>query len=326
LAQRMAAGDVPAGLQGKRLMALDIGALVAGAKLRGEFEDRLRGILQEVHQAGGEVLLFIDEIHALIGAGKGEGSLDAASLLKPALARGELSCIGATTLEEFRQHIEKDPAFERRFQPVVIEEPGDDVCLAMLRGIKRRYEDRHGIRILDPAVTAAVTLARRYVAGRSLPDKAIDLLDEAASRLHLELDSRPDEVDVLERRATAIRVELEALRRDEDAESQARRAALQRELASLDQRLGPLRDKWHAERDAIRVLHEATAALEAAREEAAAAERRGDLGAAAEARFGRLPALEAASAAALERLRAVQGSERLLEDAVEPMHVARVVA
>src|SRR5207253_8260589 len=181
------------------------------------------------------------------------------SLLKPALARGELSCIGATTLEAFRQHIEKDPAFERRFQPVVIEEPGDEVCVAMLRGIKRRYEERHGVRILDPAITAAVTLARRYVAGRSLPDKAIDLLDEAASRLHLELDSRPDEVDVLERRAIAIRIELETLRRAEDAYSRERRAALQGELGALDLRMGPLRAKWHAERDAIRAPHEAAA-------------------------------------------------------------------
>jgi len=265
LAHRMAAGDVPADMQGKRLLALDMGALIAGAKLRGEFEDRLRGVLREVHQADGEILLFIDEIHTLVGAGKGEGSLDAAALLKPALARGELSCIGATTLEEFRQHIEKDAAFERRFQPVVVEEPNDEACLAMLRGLKRRYEERHGVRILDPAVTAAVALARRYVAGRSLPDKAIDLLDEAASRLHLELDSRPDEVDTLERRANAVRIEIEALRRDEDAASQERRVALAGDLESLTTRLGPLRDKWHAERDAIRALHEASSALERAR-------------------------------------------------------------
>jgi len=326
LAQRMAAGDVPAGLQGKRLMALDIGALVAGANLRGELEDRLRNILQEIHQSGGEVLLFIDEIHALIGAGKGEGSLDAASLLKPALARGELSCIGATTLEEYRQRVEKDPAFERRFQPIVINEPDDETCLAMLRGIKRRYEERHGVRVLDPAVTAAVKLARRYVAGRSLPDKAIDLVDEAASRLHLELDSRPDEVDVLERRQTALRVEIEALRGDRDAESERRRAALAAEVESLSARLGPLRTKWHAEREAIRDLHAAVAAVEAAREDAEAALRAGDLGAAAQAQYGRIPALEQARAGAEAKLREAQAGERLLEDAVEPMHVARVVA
>ncbi|HET6147169.1 MAG TPA: AAA family ATPase [Polyangia bacterium] len=326
LAQRMAAGDVPVGLQGKRLVALDLGALIAGTKLRGEFEDRLRGILNELHQAGGEILLFIDEIHTLVGAGKGEGSLDAASLLKPALARGEISCVGATTLDEFRQRIEKDPAFERRFQPIIIEEPDDDTCLAMLRGIKRRYEERHGVRILDPAVMSAVKLARRYVAGRSLPDKAIDLLDEAASRLHLELDSRPDEVDVLERRQTALRVEVEALRRERDAESQRRRAALVAEVEALSARLGPLRAKWHAEREAIRALHDGTAQLDVARDEAEAALRAGDLGAAAEARYGRIPALEAARATAEEALRVVQGGERLLEDAVEPLHVARVVA
>jgi ATP-dependent Clp protease ATP-binding subunit ClpB len=326
LAQRMAAGDVPTNLRNKKLFALDLGALIAGAKLRGEFEDRVRSILQEVHQAAGGVLLFIDEIHALVGAGKGEGSLDAASLLKPALARGELSCIGATTLEEYRQHIEKDPAFERRFQPIVVEEPTDAVCLAMLRGIKRRYESRHGVRILDPAVTAAVTLARRYVAGRALPDKAIDLLDEAASRLHLELDSRPDEVDVVERRVTALRVELEALKRERDAEATARRAELARDIDALTARLGPLRDKWQAELAGIAALHAAADNLDAARDEAETAERAGDLAAAAEARYGRIPPLEIALGAAEAALRGVQGDDPLLEDAVDATHVARVVA
>ncbi len=326
LAQRMAAGDVPAGLQGKRLMALDSARWSRAPSCAASSRIACAGILQEVHQAGGEVLLFIDEIHSLIGAGKGEGSLDAASLLKPALARGELSCIGATTLEEYRQRVEKDPAFERRFQPIVINEPDDETCLAMLRGIKRRYEERHGVRVLDPAITAAVKLARRYVAGRSLPDKAIDLVDEAASRLHLELDSRPDEVDVLERRQIALRVEIEALRRDRDAESARRRAALAAEVEALSARLGPLRTKWHAEREAISELHAATAAVEAAREEADAALRSGDLGAAAEARYGRIPVLEAARDAAEAKLREAQAGERLLEDAVEPMHVARVVA
>ena len=326
LAQRMASGDVPTGLLGKKLFALDLGALIAGAKLRGEFEDRVRAILQEVYQAAGAVLLFIDEIHALVGAGKGEGSLDAASLLKPALARGELSCIGATTLEEYRQHIEKDPAFERRFQPVMVEEPSDAACLAMLRGIKRRYEIRHGVRILDPAVTAAVTLARRYVAGRALPDKAIDLLDEAASRLHLELDSHPDELDVVERRQTALRVEMEALKRERDTEATARRAELGREIEAIGARLGPLREKWHAELGAIHALHDAADQLDAARDQAESAERAGDLAGAAEARYGRIPALETALAAAEAALRTVQGDDRLLEDAVEAMHVARVVA
>ncbi|HVR64069.1 MAG TPA: AAA family ATPase, partial [Polyangia bacterium] len=326
LAQRMAAGDVPTGLRGRRLFALDLGALIAGAKLRGEFEDRVRAILGEVQQAAGGVLLFIDEIHALVGAGKGEGSLDAASLLKPALARGELSCIGATTLDEYRQHIEKDPAFERRFQPIVIMEPNDATCVGMLRGIKRRYEAKHGVRILDPAVTAAVALARRYVAERALPDKAIDLVDEAASRLHLELDSRPDELDVVERRATSLRVELEAQKRERDPEAAARRAALSRAVDEITARLGPLREKWQAELAAIRALHEAAEALDRARDDAERAERAGDLAAAAEARYGRIPALETRVGDAEAALRATQGSERLLEDAVEPMHVARVVA
>jgi ATP-dependent Clp protease ATP-binding subunit ClpB len=328
LAQRMAAGDVPAGLRGKRLLALDLGAVLAGAKLRGEFEDRLRGILQEIRAAQGEILIFIDEIHALVGAGRAEGSLDAASLLKPALARGELSAIGATTLDEYRTHIEKDAAFERRFQPVVIAEPGDEACVAMLRGVKRRYEERHGVRIQDEAVTAAVRLARRYVAGRSLPDKAIDLLDESGSRLRLELDSRPDEVDVLERRQAGLRAELAALEREraQGGELAARRAALAEEIESLTARLGPLREKWQAELAGIGALSAALAALAEAERAIAAAERGGDLAAAAEVRFGKLPALEAAATDAEARLHAVQGTERLLEDAVEPLHVARVVA
>jgi ATP-dependent Clp protease ATP-binding subunit ClpB len=328
LAQRMAAGDVPAGLRGRRLMALDLGALVAGAKLRGEFEERVRALLQEIRASNGEVLLFIDEIHALVGAGRSEGSLDAASLLKPALARGELSAIGATTLDEYRAHIEKDPAFERRFQPVVIAEPGDEACVAMLRGVKRRYEQRHGVRILDGAVESAVRLARRYVAGRSLPDKAIDLLDEAGSRLRLELDSRPDEVDVLERRQAALRVELETLGRERggaDPGIADRRATLARQIEDLGARLGPLRDKWQAELAAIGTLQAALAAVAAAEREAELAEQRGDLGAAAELHHGRVPALEAELAAAEAKLHTVQGSERLLEDAVEPLHVARVV-
>jgi len=236
--------------------------------------------------------------------------------------------VGATTVDEYRAHIEKDPAFERRFQPVLLAEPGDDACVAMLRAVKRRYEERHGIPVQDAAVTAAVSLARRYVAGRALPDKVIDLLDEAGSRLRLELDSRPDEVDVLERRQTALRVELEAVAREEprDAEVEGRRAALAAQIEALGARLGPLREKWHAELDAIRALHEARTDLGEAQRAAEAAERRGELGAAAELRFGRVPGLEQQLAAVEARLRAVQGEERLLEDSVEPMHVARVVA
>ncbi len=326
LAARIAAGDVPSGLADKRILALDVGALIAGAKFRGEFEDRVRGLLAEVREAGGRALLFFDEIHTLIGAGQGDGALDAADLLKPALARGELTCIGATTVDEYRLHIEKDPAFERRFLPVMIEEPDEETGIAILRGIKTRYEDKHRVRVQDAALVAAVKLARRYVAGRALPDKAIDLLDEAGSRLRLELDSQPDEVDALARRERALALELATLDRDREADRGERRQRLSASLAELRARLEPMRSKWHAELDAINTLTGALRALNGLRGEAETAERAGDLARAAELRHGQLPALEKAAADAETTLRTVQGSERLLEDAVEPVHVARVVA
>jgi ATP-dependent Clp protease ATP-binding subunit ClpB len=326
LAQRIAQGDVPLGLAGKRLYTLDVGALVAGARFRGEFEERVRSVLDEVRASGGEALLFFDEIHTLMGAGKGDGSLDAANLLKPALARGELSCLGATTVEEYRKHIEKDPAFERRFAPVMIEEPDDATCLAMLRGIKGRYEIRHHVRIQDAALVAAVQLSRRYVADRALPDKAIDLLDEACSRLRLELDAHPDEVDVLERRRRALVMELAAIERDRGDGTSDRRQKLGDELASVTQKLGPLREKWQAELAAIQGAAALAERLDVARAEATAAERKGELQQAAELRYGRIPGLEKELTEAETRLREVQGKDRLLEDAVEPVHIARVVA
>jgi ATP-dependent Clp protease ATP-binding subunit ClpB len=325
LAARIAAGDVPAGLRGKRILALDIGQLVAGAKFRGDFEDRIRGIIAEVKEAAGDVLLFFDEIHTLMGAGQGEGGIDAADLLKPALARGEITCIGATTLDEYRLHIEKDPAFERRFLPVLVEEPSEDVCIGMLRSVKRRYEEKHHVRIQDAALVAAVKLSRRYVAGRALPDKAIDLLDEAGSRLRLELDSHPDEIDVLERRERSIRLELAAIGANRDPDALDRAARLERARADITAQLIPMREKWQAELGAIAVLEAATSAQQAAVVEASTAEKAGDLSRAAEIRFGRLPPLTAAVTDAEAKLRAVQGAERLLEDAVEPVHVARVV-
>ena len=303
-----------------------MGSLIAGAKLRGEFEDRIRGLLAEVREAGGAVLLFLDEIHTLVGAGQGDGALDAADLLKPALARGELTCIGATTIDEYRLHIEKDPAFERRFLPVMIEEPTEDESVAMLRGVKGRYEDKHRVRIDDGALVAAVKLGRRYVAGRALPDKAIDLLDEAGSRLRLELDSHPDEVDELARRERSLQLELGALAREKDVESVERRSKLAAALDEVRGQLGPLRTKWQAELGAITALDEAHRALAHAREEADAAERAGDLTRASEIRFGKLPALEQAEGEAQAKLKQAQGSERLLEGAVESVHVARVVA
>jgi ATP-dependent Clp protease ATP-binding subunit ClpB len=326
LAARIAAGDVPSGLADKKILALDVGALIAGAKFRGEFEDRIRGLLGEVREAGGRVLLFFDEIHTLMGAGQGDGALDAADLLKPALARGELTCIGATTIDEYRLHIEKDPAFERRFLPVMIEEPNEEVGIAMLRGIKGRYEERHRVRIQDAALVAAVKLARRYVAGRALPDKAIDLIDEAGSRLRLELDSHPDEVDALARRERALSLELEVVNREHDPDSVERRQRLLSALAELRTGLVPLRAKWQAELAAIGTLTQALADLSRGRAEAESAERAGDLARAAEIRHGRMAALERNVAGAETNLRQVQGTERLLEDAVEPVHVARVVA
>jgi ATP-dependent Clp protease ATP-binding subunit ClpB len=326
LAARIAAGDVPSGLADRKILALDVGALIAGAKFRGEFEDRIRGLLTEVRDAGGRVLLFFDEIHTLVGAGQGDSALDAADLLKPALARGELTCIGATTVDEYRLHIEKDPAFERRFLPVMIEEPSEEVGIAMLRGIKGRYEQRHRVRIQDAALVAAVKLARRYVPGRALPDKAIDLIDEAGSRLRLELDSHPDEVDALARRERAVSLELETVNREHDLDSVERRQRLQSALAELRAGLVPLRTKWQAELAAINTLTQALSDLQAGRAEADAAERAGDLARAAEIRYGRVVAQERNLAGAEANLRAVQGAERLLEDAVEPVHVARVVA
>jgi ATP-dependent Clp protease ATP-binding subunit ClpB len=330
LAARIASGDVPAGLADKRLLALDVGALVAGAKFRGEFEDRVRGLIAEVREAGGQVLLFFDEIHTLVGAGQGDGGVDAADLLKPALARGEITCIGATTLDEYRLHIEKDAAFERRFLPVVVEPPTEEICLAMLRAVKSKYEEKHHVRIDDGALVAAVKLSHRYVAGRALPDKAIDLLDEAGSRLRLELDSHPDEIDALERRLRSLRLELTTFNRElsdgrDDPEERERAQRLERARDELEARLGPLREKWQAELGAIGELEAASLALTRARNEATTAERAGDLALAAEIRHGRMPALQQAHATAEEKLRAVQGEERLLEDAVEPVHVARVV-
>ncbi len=324
LAQRIVAGDVPELLRGRRIFALDVGALVAGARFRGDFEDRVRGVLAEVREAPNEILLFVDEIHTLVGAGKGEGSLDAASLLKPALARGEIVIIGATTSEEYRR-IEKDAAFERRFAQVVLAEPDAETCVAMLRGAKARYESTHGVRITDAALVAAEAFARRYVSGRALPDKAFDLLDEACARLRLELDSHPDEVDALDREARALRVEIEGLQRERGADADERRGKLQARLTAAQDRLATSSKKWHGELAAIKQVAQAALALEGAQAGAEAAEKTGALEAAARLRFGDIPALEQALTSAETALVSAQGGERLLEGAVEPVHIARVV-
>ncbi|HJZ84203.1 MAG TPA: AAA family ATPase [Polyangia bacterium] len=326
LAQRIVAGDVPSGLKGRRLVALDLGALVAGAKYRGEFEERIKVVLKEITDTDGLVLLFIDELHTLVGAGRGEGAMDAASLLKPALARGELHCIGATTTDEYREHVEKDAALERRFQPILVEPPSLDETCAILRGIKDRYEIRHAVRILDGAVVAAAKLTDRYVTGRALPDKAIDVLDEAASRLRLEIDSMPDEVDELTRRATQIELELRALAPD-DPEGAERRAVLEKRRADTKAQLEPLKARWQEELGAIQALRAAKQALEQVRQDEIAAERAGDLQKAAELKFGQLPGREQTVAAARSRVESLhKNGGGMLREAVGAEEVAEVIA
>jgi ATP-dependent Clp protease ATP-binding subunit ClpB len=292
LAQRIVSGDIPESLRDRRVVALDLGALLAGAKYRGEFEDRLKAVLKEISEAAGQVILFIDELHTIVGAGAAEGAVDAANLLKPMLARGELRAVGATTLDEYRKHIEKDAALERRFQPVMVGEPSVADTIAILRGLKERYEVHHNVRIQDGALIAAATLSQRYIADRFLPDKAIDLIDEAASRLRIEIDSVPTEIDEIDRRVMQLEIELTSLGRESDAASADRREAIERELAGLREQSSAMRAQWQSEKDAIRSISEVKQRLEAARAEAERAEREANLQRAAELRYGEIPALE----------------------------------
>ncbi|HEY9552037.1 ATP-dependent chaperone ClpB [Allosphingosinicella sp.] len=292
LALRIANGDVPDTLKDRRLMALDLGSLIAGAKYRGEFEERLKGVLDEVRQAEGEIVLFIDEMHTLIGAGKGEGAMDASNLLKPALARGELHCIGATTLDEYRKHVEKDPALQRRFQPVFIGEPTVEDTISILRGLKEKYELHHGVRITDAALVAAATLSNRYITDRFLPDKAIDLMDEAASRLRMEVESKPEEIEALDRRIIQLKIEREALKKESDKASKDRLATLESELANLEQQSAELTGRWQAEKDKIAGESKLKEQLDAARLELEQAQRAGDLAKAGELAYGTIPTLE----------------------------------
>jgi ATP-dependent Clp protease ATP-binding subunit ClpB len=292
LAIRIANGDVPDSLKDRRLMSLDMGSLIAGAKYRGEFEERLKGVLDEVKQADGDIILFIDEMHTLVGAGKGEGAMDASNLLKPALARGELHCIGATTLDEYQKHVEKDPALQRRFQPVFVGEPTVEDTISILRGLKEKYELHHGVRITDGALVSAATLSHRYISDRFLPDKAIDLMDEAASRLRMEVESKPEEIENLDRRIMQLQIEREALKKESDTASKDRLATLEAELANLEQQSAELTSRWLAEKDKISAESKIKEALDTARIELDQAQRGGDLAKAGELQYGTIPGLE----------------------------------
>jgi len=292
LALRIANGDVPDSLKDRRLMALDMGALIAGAKYRGEFEERLKAVLDEVKGAEGEIILFIDEMHTLVGAGKGEGAMDASNLLKPALARGELHCIGATTLDEYQKHVEKDPALQRRFQPVFVGEPNVEDTISILRGLKEKYELHHGVRITDNALVAAATLSNRYISDRFLPDKAIDLMDEAASRIRMEVESKPEEIEALDRRIIQLKIEASALSKESDAASKDRLVTLQKDLAELEQKSAELTTRWQGEKDKINAEAKLKEELDSLRIELDQAQRNGDLARAGELSYGRIPELE----------------------------------
>ena len=326
LASRIASGDTPENLRDRRVLALDMGALVAGTKYRGEFEERLKAVLGEITSSDGRIILFIDELHTLVGAGAAEGAVDAANMLKPALARGELHCIGATTLDEYRKHIEKDAALERRFQPVMVEPPSVPDTVSILRGLRERYEVHHGIRIQDAALIAAATLSDRYISGRFLPDKAIDLVDEAASRLRIEIDSMPVEVDETRRRMTQLEIEKAGLERERDEASRARLSGIGSELASLGERLTALESRWRSEKDLIEQLRAAARETEDLRTAETLAQREGDLGRVAEIRYGRLREVEERTSALRARLAAVQQSGAMLTEEITPERIAEVVS
>ncbi len=326
LASRIVDGDVPEGLKDKRIIALDLGAMVAGAKYRGEFEERLKATLDEIKAAEGRIVTFIDEMHTIVGAGAAEGSMDASNMLKPMLARGELHMIGATTLDEYRKYVEKDPALERRFAPVVVEPPSTDDTIGILRGLKERYEVHHGVRITDSAIVAAAVLSDRYITARHLPDKAIDLIDESASRLRIEIDSMPEEIDELERRRRQLEIERNALTKEEDEVSRLRLAGIDEELAGLGEELDRLVAHWQLEKDTIEAIQSAKQEIEEARAQAERTERSGDLQAAAELRYGRLPELERQLESRQDELTDLQSDLRMLKEEVDEEDVAEVVS
>jgi ATP-dependent Clp protease ATP-binding subunit ClpB len=326
LARRIVAGDVPDSLKGKKLISMDLGGMMAGAKFRGEFEERLKAFLKEVTSSDGEIILFIDELHTIVGAGKGEGAMDAGNLLKPQLARGELRCIGATTLDEYRKHIEKDPALERRFQPVKVGEPSVEDTIAILRGLKERYEVHHGVRIQDNAIIAAATLSNRYITDRFLPDKAIDLVDEAASRIKIELDSMPTEIDVIERQVMMGEMERQALKKEKDAASKARIEKLDKEIADLKESSSALKAQWMKEKESVQVGRKMKEELERLRTEQEQAQRRGDFGRAGEIQYGLIPDLEKKLAATSTENKEPRAAHTLLREEVTEEDIARVVA
>lgn len=321
LALRIVNGDVPESLKDKRLFALDMGSLIAGAKFRGEFEERLKSVLKEIEQADGEIVLFIDEMHTLVGAGKADGAMDASNLLKPALARGQLHCIGATTLDEYRKHIEKDPALARRFQPIVVEEPTVEDTISILRGLKEKYEQHHKVRISDSSLVSAATLSNRYITDRFLPDKAIDLMDEAASRLRMQIDSKPEELDELDRRIVQLKIEREALKKEKDRASADRLSRLEAELVGIEERSNAMTARWEAEKNKLGNAADIKKQLDELRNQLATAQRKGDYQTAGELAYGKIPNLEKALSEA-----EANGSQGMMEETVLAEHVASVVS